>query len=78
METKFLEAFKETLEREDEINLTDEFRKYPEWDSLAYLSVIAMLDEEYGVQIELEDFRKQITVEALMNEVFTRSGNSRE
>ncbi len=75
METKFLEAFKEALERQDEICLTDEFRKYPEWDSLAYLSVIAMLDEDFGVQIELEDFRKQITVGALMNEVFTRSGN---
>ena len=74
METKFIEAFKEALEREDEINLTDEFRTYPEWDSLAYLSVIAMLDEEYGVIIELEDFRKQLTVGALMEEVFRRSG----
>ena len=74
METKFLESFKEALEREDEINLTDEFRTYPEWDSLAYLSVIAMLDEEYGVQIELADFRKQITLGELMGEVFRRSG----
>jgi acyl carrier protein len=76
METKFLEAFKETLEREDEINLTDEFRTYPEWDSLAYLSVIAMLDENYGVQIELADFRKQITIGELMNEVFRRSSKA--
>jgi acyl carrier protein len=74
METKFIEAFKEALEREDEINLTDEFRTYPEWNSLAYLSVIAMLDENYGVSIELADFRKQITLEDLMNEVFLRSG----
>jgi len=74
METKFLEAFKEALEREDEINLTDEFRTYPEWNSLAYLSVIAMLDENYGVSIELADFRKQITLGDLMNEVFLSSG----
>jgi acyl carrier protein len=74
METKFIEAFKEALEREDGMNLTDEFRNYPEWDSLTYLSVIAMLDEEYGVTIELEDFRKLITVESLMNETFRRSG----
>jgi len=77
METKFLADFKEALEREDEINLTDEFRNYPEWDSLAYLSVIAMLDENYGVQIELADFRKQITLEELMKEVFKRSGKEK-
>jgi acyl carrier protein len=76
METKFIEAFKEALEREDEINLTDEFRTYPEWNSLAYLSVIAMLDENYGVSIELADFRKQITLGDLMNEVFRRSGKA--
>jgi len=74
METKFIEAFKEAMEREDEMNLTDEFRTYPEWDSLAYLSVIAMMDENYGVSIELEEFRKQRTVGELMNEVFRRSG----
>jgi acyl carrier protein len=74
MQTKFLEDFKVALEREDEINIKDEFRKYPEWDSLAYLSIIAMMDENYGVSIELEDFRKQITVEDLMYEVFRRSG----
>lgn len=73
MENKFIEAFKEAIEREDEVKLTDEFRIYPEWNSLAYLSVIAMLDENYGVQIELEDFRKQITVGALMEEVGRRS-----
>jgi len=73
METKFIEALKEALEREDEIKLTDEFRSYPEWDSLTYLSVIAMLDENYGVSIELADFKKQITVGELMNEVFRRS-----
>ena len=74
MEKEFIEAFRETIEREGEILLRDEFRNYDEWDSLAYLSVIAMLDENYEVIIELEDFRKQITVGALMNEVFKRSG----
>ena len=72
METQFIEAFREAVEREGEILLTDEFRKYDEWGSLAYLSVIAMLDENYGVIIELEDFRKQITVGALMEEVYRR------
>ena len=74
MEQKFMENLKEVLEIEDrEIALEEEFRTYIEWDSLAYLSVIAMLDEEYGVEIETEDFKKLRTVGALLEEVKKRS-----
>ena len=63
MEQKFLDLLKEVLEIEDrELSMSDHFREYPEWDSLAYLSVIAMLDEEYGVQIEGSEFKKLKTV----------------
>lgn len=73
MEQEFIAAFKEAIEREDDLQLTDDFRAYPEWNSLAYLSVIAMLDENYGVTIELQDFKKQLTIQDLMNEVVKRS-----
>ena len=62
---KFIELFAEAIEREDEIKMQDEFREYPEWSSIAYLSVIAMMDEEYGVQIEEAEFKKLRTVQAL-------------
>lgn len=62
---KFIELFAEALEREDEIRMEDEFRNYPEWSSIVYLSVIAMMDEEYDVQIEEEDFKKLRTVKAV-------------
>ena len=62
---KFIELFAEALEREDEIKMEDEFRNYDEWSSIAYLSVIAMMDEEYDVQIEEADFKKLRTVQAL-------------
>ncbi len=62
---KFIELFAEALEREDEIRMEDEFRNYPEWSSIAYLSVIAMMDEEYDVQIEEADFKKLRTVQAV-------------
>lgn len=66
MEEKFIENLKEALEIEDrEINMSDEFRTYDEWDSLAYLSVIAMLDEEYDIQMEEAEFKKIRTVEDL-------------
>ena len=63
MEKIFLDLVKSTLEIEDhEVNMTDEFRTYPEWDSIAYLSIIAMLDEEYEIQIEEAEFKKLKTV----------------
>jgi acyl carrier protein len=62
---QFIELFAEALERDGEIRMVDEFRNYPEWSSITYLSLIAMMDEEYGVQIEEEDFRKLRTVQAL-------------
>ena len=34
---EFLNLFKEAIEREDEVRLEDEFRKYDEWDSMAYV-----------------------------------------
>ena len=63
MEQKFLENLKDALEIEDrEISMNDEFRAYEEWDSLAYLSVIAMLDDEYDIQIENSAFQQLKTV----------------
>ena len=63
MEKEFIAKLKEILEIEDrELNLTDEFRTYDEWDSLAYLSVIALFDEEYDIQIEEAEFKKLRTV----------------
>lgn len=74
MEAKFLDLFKEVLEIEDkEISLNDEFREYDEWDSLAYLSVIAMLDDEFEIVIETEDFKKIRTVGDLIREVKERT-----
>ena len=68
MEEKFIELIKDVLEIEDrEINMNDNFREYEEWSSLAYLSVIAMLDEEYDCQIEEADFRKLQTIGDLYN-----------
>jgi len=68
MEIKdFIEKFAEALEREDEIKMEDEFREYDEWSSLAYLSIIAFMDEEYDTQIEEADFKKLRTVQDIYN-----------
>lgn len=73
MEEKLIEQLKDILEIEDrEINIEDEFRSYKEWDSLAYLSVISMIDDEFNVVIETEDFRKIRTVGQLCEEIKAR------
>lgn len=60
----FMEKFSEAMEIEEPaaIELSTEFRELPQWGSLAYLSVRAMVEEEYGVQIESAQFRKLLTV----------------
>lgn len=74
MKNKFLEGFKEALEMEGrEIVMSDVFRDYSEWDSLGQLSLIAMLDENFGVTIEEEVFRTLLTVEDVYNEVVKRA-----
>ena len=62
---KFIEKFAEAIEREDEIKMEDNFRDYDEWSSIAYLSVIAMMDEDYDTQIEEAQFKQLKTVQDL-------------
>ena len=66
-QNEFLNHFAEALELEtqSEINMSVPFKELEEWDSLARLSLIAMLDEEYEVELESEDFDKLNTVEDL-------------
>ncbi len=66
---KFIKLLGEAIEREDEIKMEDNFREYDEWNSLAYLSIIAFMDEEYGVQIEEEEFKQLKTVQDMYNAV---------
>jgi len=74
MTDKFIDLFKETLEiSDDSVQLDTEFRKLSQWDSLAFLSVIAMIDEEYEVVIEGNDFLKLITVADVIKEIEKRS-----
>lgn len=62
---KFKKLLAEALEREDEIDMKDEFRNYDEWNSIAYLSIIAFMDEEYDTQLEEAEFKQLKTVQDL-------------
>lgn len=74
MEEKIFNAFREAMDNDAlEINLSDHFREYEDWDSLAYLSMIATLDEEFGIEVEDETFKKLETVEDLLKVVTERA-----
>lgn len=74
MEAEFLEMITDVLEIEDrEIQLSDAFRDYDEWDSLARLTLIAEIDDKYNIVIEEEAFKNAITLGDLLNEIIKRT-----
>lgn len=70
MELKtFIENFAAQFDETDASVFTAEtrFRDLEEWSSLIGLSLIAMVDEEYDVQLKGDDMRSANTVEELFN-----------
>ncbi|MBR5034801.1 MAG: acyl carrier protein [Bacteroidales bacterium] len=53
----------------DEIRADTVFHDLDEFSSLIALSIIAMVDEEYDVQLRGDDMRAAVTVEDLFNTV---------
>lgn len=74
VETKFLIKLAEAIERETPVKMEDNFREYEEWDSLVYLTVIVLIDEEYGVVIPQQDFRELATVGDILNYIKEKKG----
>ena len=63
----FLYELKETLEIEDvELNEETNLKELEEYDSLSVLSIIAMIDENFGKRISGQDFQSITTVGSLM------------
>ncbi len=61
---EFLKKIAEILEVE-RVNDTDDLRAFPQWDSLTVLSVIAMLDAGYGVNLRATDLQEAPSAGAL-------------
>lgn len=67
---EFLERIKEALEIEDrDIQMTDNFKEYDEWDSLNKLSLIVMIDEEYDVQVPDDKVNSCNSLQELYDEI---------
>jgi acyl carrier protein len=71
---EFMKKIAVILEEED-VKETDELKAFPQWDSLSVLSVIAMLDADYGVNLRAADFESVSTTGDLWNLAQSRKGS---
>jgi acyl carrier protein len=72
MKEKFLQIVSEALEKEiQNIQITDHFKEYEEWDSLAILSIMALIEENFGTTISRDNLNKCQTLEDLFKIVTT-------
>ena len=58
----------------DDVKEADELKAFPQWDSLSVLSVIAMLDASYGVNLRAADFGTIKNIGDLWRLVQSRKG----
>lgn len=67
----FIEEFVEIFDDLDAtaVNGETKFRELDDWDSIAGLSVIGMIDEEYGVTFNADDMRACQTIADLYNRI---------
>ena len=69
----FIQLLSDALEKDSEkIDKKDEFRNYEEWDSLAVLSLIAMIKQNYYITIPRKDFDELNTVSELYEYIQAR------
>lgn len=70
MEIKeFIENFADQFEDTDASVFTPDtkFRELEEWSSLTALSILAMIDEEYDIQLKADEMRKTNTIQELFD-----------
>ena len=70
MNNEFIEMFKETLDiEEDIVQMDTKFRDLKQWDSIAFLSIISMIDDEYDVVIDGNYLKNLTTIGELIDEI---------
>ena len=66
---EFIENFADQFDDTEASEFTAEtnFREFEGWSSLVALSVLAMIDEEYDVQLKGEEMKKTTTIQQLFD-----------
>ncbi len=57
LQKKLLEIFEV-----DNIKPTDKLRDFELWDSLGVISILGVIDQHYGINMDSQDFEELITV----------------
>lgn len=72
--SSFIENFANLFDETDFSEFKSEtiYKNLPEWSSLIALSVLAMIDEEYDVQIKGDDLKNTETIIGLYNIILLR------
>lgn len=70
--SKFASQFED--ENPSVFNADTDFHELDSWSSLTSLSVVAMIIQEYGVELESQDVRNADTIEDLFEIVKERQG----
>ena len=77
MNTKnFIQNFIDQFDEESNVDVTEKtkFRELDGWSSIIALSVMAMIDEEYDVQIKADEMRSAETIEDLIKIIESNKG----
>lgn len=67
-----MEHFKEKLAEifeVENISNKDILKDFDEWDSLTLLSIIAIVDSEFNIQLRASDFDEIISIEDLISHI---------
>lgn len=74
MKEKLITSFAEALEMDvNKIKPEDSFRDYENYSSLTELSVLAMLDADFGIAIEMQEFNQYKTIDDLIKLVSSKT-----
>ena len=70
----FVENFASQFDETDAsvFHADTKFKDQNEWSSLQALSIIAMVDEEYGIKVKGDDIRNSETIQQLFDIVKSR------
>ena len=72
---KFIDLFSELFEDTEKTAFTPDcrFKDLDEWSSLIVISVVGMVDEEYGVSLRGDDVKLSDTISDLYNVVVNKT-----
>ena len=67
---EFIRKFKEALDIGSEFDINAELEEFEEWDSMGYISIMSMLDEEYGKEVNANQLKNCKTLADLYELVY--------